>query len=239
DERVLRLDETRSVLVADPALGALGPGGILGLAVDAAGNLWRSGRPPTVAPRRGAGWAGEVRSLVEIPARDVDTIFAARGGGAWLAAETGLYRYAGPLGPGAALPAPCLSRLTSGDGALLLGSAAFARARGSGTPELPSGVRRLRIEFAPLSFRPGLRYQTRLDPLDAGSGARAGEPFAELTRLPPGGYTFRVRTVGPSHEEGPETAWSFRILAPWYRTSWALLLWVAAAVGAVFGLAGL
>jgi diguanylate cyclase (GGDEF)-like protein len=126
--------------------------------------------------------------------------------------------------------------MTAGGGALLFGGAAVAR---PGALELPARVRRLRIEFAPLSARAGLRYQTRLDPIDADWGAPAAEPFAELTRLPPGGYTFRVRTVGPSHEVGPETAWSFRVRSPWYATPWALALWIAAAAGALYGYAWL
>jgi len=240
EEQVERLDETRGALVADPDLAGFGRGGLVGLAEDAAGNLWMSTHPPTVALvalGHGGAWGRQVRSLVEVPARDVETLFAEADGVVWMAAENGLYRYAGPLGgPSAALPAPLLSRLASGDGALLFGGAATAR---PGAPELPPDVRRLRLEFAPLSSRAGLRYQTRLDPIDADWGAPAGEPFAELTHLPPGDYRFHVRTVGPSHEVGPETAWTFGVRPPWYRTPWALLLWVTVAAGAVYGFAAL
>ena len=75
--------------------------------------------------------------------------------------------------------------------------------------------------------------------MDAGWGDPRAEPFAELTRLPAGSYTFRVRTFGPNGETGPETAWSFRVLAPWYQTPWALLLWAALALAGVRGYAWL
>lgn len=100
---------------------------------------------------------------------------------------------------------------------------------------LPPDVRHLRIEIGPRSFRPGLRYQTRIDPLDADWSHPTADPFAEMTRLPPGDYTFRARTIGPNGEVGPETAWPFRVRPPWYLTHWALALWMLAAVLLVIG----
>jgi diguanylate cyclase (GGDEF)-like protein len=91
------------------------------------------------------------------------------------------------------------------------------------------------VEIAPLSFRPGLRYQTRLDPLDADWSGWSDAPFAELTGLPPGSYTLYVRTGGPSGEISPTSRWSFRVLAPWYRTRGAIVVWAALAALAVLG----
>lgn len=223
DGRLLRLDEAKGELVEDPALaGIQGDSHLYDLAEDAQGNLWMNTRPPAVAPRRSAGWSPELLSLVEVPSREIEKIFAEPDGTVWLAGESGLFRYAGLSDHRQSpLPAPLLAPITAGGGRLLFGGAPGASPQ---TPELPPDVRRLRIEFAPLSFRAGLRYQTRLDPEDADWGAPMAEPFAELTRLPAGGYTFRVRTVGPSGEIGPETAWSFRVLPPWYLTPWALTL---------------
>ncbi|HXO22140.1 MAG TPA: diguanylate cyclase [Thermoanaerobaculia bacterium] len=263
-EEVLRLDESRGTLVKDPALAPYGRDGVTHLAEDAAGNLWMNTFPVSVAPRRRGGaaggweWEREARPLVEVPARSIEVILAEADGVVWLGGEKGLYRYAGgrrgaggaggaggETGADAALPAPHLSRLAiggsgpgaaGGAGGLLFGGAPGAAPP---KPELPPDVRRLRIEFAPLAFRAGLRYQTRLEPVDSGWSAPSPEPFAELTRLPPGGYTFRVRTVGPNREQGRETAWSFRVRPPWYETPWAFVLWIGAAIGGLRGYAGL
>jgi diguanylate cyclase (GGDEF)-like protein len=234
---VLWLDESRGELVADPELAVLGGHGVVNhVAEDAAGNLWMDTRPPSVAVRRIGGRAAELHALVGVPARGVEVILAEPDGVVWLGADRGLFRYAGSIGgEGPSLPAPLLSRITAGGNTLLFGGAPGVSPR---PVELPPEVRRLRIEFAPLSFRAGLRYETRLDPVDASWGRSTPEPFAELTRLPPGRYTFHARTVGPSGERGPETAWSFRVRPPWHQTPWALALWLGMAALGMSGYAG-
>lgn len=224
--RVFQLDERGGRLEPEPALAGLvfsEPG--LRLAEDGAGNLWINGRPPAVALRRGEGWAPELAPLTEIPVRAVEFIVP-DDGGVWLASESGLFHYAGdPRGREARLPAPLFSLVTTGRGDTL-----FAGSPGAVPPalELPSDVRRLRIAFAPLSFHTGLRYEIRLDPIDDEWSPPNREPFADLTRLPPADYTFRVRTHGPSGEVGPESAWSFRVRPPWYQMRWAYSLGIVA-----------
>src|SRR6185295_17502216 len=155
----------------------------------------------------------------------------------WMATDKGLYRYETTTpGKETALPAPLLARGTAVNRTLFLGGAPGAGPR---SVELPPYLRRLRLEFAPLSFRAGLRYQTRLDPVDADWSGPSPEPFTELTRLPPGDYTFHVRTLGPNQEVTKETAWSFSVRAPWYQTPWAFLLWVGLAIAALTGYAWL
>ncbi|HEX3526651.1 MAG TPA: diguanylate cyclase [Thermoanaerobaculia bacterium] len=235
DGRLLRLDEERGLLGADPATAAL-QARAQNFVADAAGNLWISSRPPAVALRRTGrpgGWSPELRPLLGLPVHTIEAILAEPDGVVWLAADNGLFRYADSFRAVAApLPAPLLSRITLGAGTLVFGGApGVAPTR----VVLPPNVRHLRIEIGPLSFNAGLRYQTRIDPIDADWSRPTTDPFAELTRLPSGSYTFRVRTVGPSGEASPETAWPFRVRPPWYLTGWALALWMVAAVLLVIG----
>src|SRR6185436_20114848 len=65
------------------------------------------------------------------------------------------------------------------------------------------------------------------------------EPFVELTRLPPGDYRFRLRTVGPRGETSPETVWTFRVQPPWYLTAVAMALWSGLVVAGTAGYAQL
>lgn len=233
-DRIQRLDEASGELAAEPALAALAGRGQVNLVVeDAEGNLWADTRPPAVAVHRGRGLWPLARTLVALPSQDIQQIVPEPDGVVWLAGDNGLFRYAGSFrGAPASLPAPLLARVTAGGDRLLFGGAPGAR-----PPEvtLAPDVRRLRIEYGPLSARSGLAYQTRLDPLDDAWSAARPEPFTELTRLPPGRYGFHVRTLGPSGEVGPETAWAFTVRPPWYRSPWALVLWLGMAVAGVRG----
>ncbi len=234
-QEVLRLDEATAKLVPDPELAALSGRGPVALVVeDAEGNLWTDTNPPTIAVRRGPGRPRSPRWLTALPARGVQPILAEPDGVVWLGTENGVYRHAGGFrnAPAPPLPPPLLARITAGGDRLLFGGAPLAAPAAA---ELPPDVRRLRIEFAPLSARAGLAYQSRVDPLDDGWSEPSGEPFTELTRLPPGSYTFRVRTRGPNDEAGPESRWSFSVLPPWYGSPWALFLWAGLAVAGVRG----
>ena len=236
EQDVLRLDESRGVLVKDADLPARPRGELLKLAADAGGNLWIGSHPPALALRHGTGWETQPRSLPGVPGRGVETVFTEPDGVVWLGTDKGLIRYEGTARVrSAALPPPLFSRLTASS-ALLFGGAPGVAPH---TAELPPYVRHLRIEFAPVSFRAGLRYQTRLAPLDSAWSGPTSEPFAELTRLPPGDYAFHVRTLGPNGETGPETGWSFHVREPWYQTWWAMAFWATLALLAVWGYAQL
>jgi diguanylate cyclase (GGDEF)-like protein len=240
DNRVLRLDEVRSRLVADPTLVPLDvPGDFHSLAEDPAGNVWLGTQPPAVALRRGSGWAPAPRWLYAAQPLGVEQVVAEPDGVVWMVGDSGLLRYAGPLrSEPAALPAPHLGRITTGVG-FLFGGAPGLTSAGPQEPELPPDLRRLRIEFGPLSCRAGLRYQTRVEPIDGDWSSPGAEAFAELTRLPPGRYTFHARTLGPGGEVSPAASWSFRIRQPWYLRPWALALALGMAVSGVRGYTGL
>ncbi|MFN7962636.1 MAG: diguanylate cyclase [Thermoanaerobaculia bacterium] len=234
DERVFEVDPNTGKLLIRPELSVFsGHGSFTSLAEDAAGNVWLNTRPVSVAGKEGNGWSRGVHRLVELPARTVDTILPEPDGVVWLIAENGLYRYAGdPNRATLPLPPPALSAVTnSRNEDLALGP----QKPGAPLLELPPSTGRLRISFAPLSFRPGLRYETRLEPLEETWSPPRPEPVTELARLPPGRYTFRARTLGPSSEAGPATTWSFQVLPPWYETPWAVLLWAALGIALVRG----
>src|SRR6185295_16069323 len=126
------------------------------------------------------------------------------------------------------LLAPRFARVTTGRGDFQFGGIAAPT-----DVELPRRFTRLEIELAPLSFRPGLRYATRLDPIDAEWGEPRADSRVELTRLPAGRYTFRARTLGPNGEQSPEATWTFHVLPAWYETPWALALWAALGLAAI------
>lgn len=209
------------------------------VAEDPAGNVWVNTRPAAVALRAtGGGFAPRPRLLVAISARSIQRIVAERDGVVWLASEQGLFRHAGAAADaGPTAPRVRVRRvLLHGD--TLLDDGPPGRAMGTG-PVLPHDFGRLRFEVAPLSYRPGVRYQFRLDPFDGAWSAWGAEPFIEYTHLPEGRYTLRVRAQGAGQAAGPESGWTFEVRPPWQRTPWALALWIALALAAALGYARL
>jgi signal transduction histidine kinase len=106
-------------------------------------------------------------------------------------------------------------------------------ARSLGEFVLQPDENRVRIDFAAPSFTGGglVRYQTRLEGLDASWSPAGPDPTVRYVGLAPGSYRFSVRAVGPSGDEpGDEAAVRFRIRPPLWRRVWFLLLAVAASV---------
>lgn len=125
-----------------------------------------------------------------------------------------------------------LRRVTTSEGRPLFG--------GGGTVsrvELPPHERTLRFEYAAPRYVEAGRteYQVMLDGFDAHASGWSRETAKEYTNLSPGAYTFRVRARDVTGLESTEAAYNFSILAPWYATPWAYLLYVLAAGGLVFG----
>jgi signal transduction histidine kinase/CheY-like chemotaxis protein len=71
------------------------------------------------------------------------------------------------------------------------------------------------------SNRPPL-YSYRLDGFSANWSAPFEEPVLSFNNLDEGSYTLRIRSEGAFSEMSAEGTLSFVILAPWYRTFWAV-----------------
>ncbi|MCS7086108.1 MAG: hypothetical protein NZ534_08550, partial [Bacteroidia bacterium] len=61
------------------------------------------------------------------------------------------------------------------------------------------------------------------------------ESYKEYTNLSEGHYTFMVRSRNVYHVESNTAVFEFVIPAPWYRTWWAMLLYLVLATGGVYG----
>ena len=196
-------------IVPDPLLGHI-TGNFYHVAADARGTVWTSHPPPRSYARLANGqYSREGSALTSIDAAVVQLVQPGENGTMWFGTDQGLYRYdptATPLAP--LQPAPVLRH-------------AFAS-------PLPYAFGRIRLEFAPLSFRPGVAYQYRLDPADADWSAWSSEPFLDYTNLEAGTYTFRLRSRGTTGLVSGETRWSFTVAPPWYRTRWALAAGIVA-----------
>ena len=204
-------------LVPDPQLGHIqSPPMFFALVQDQRGDLWINSIPPRVFERQRDGtFAREGKPLVTVTAADIQTLRADSGGAVWFASDKGLFRYEPIASPTPAPPQPA---------PLILNKPALV---------LKHNFGRLRIEFAPVSYRPGVEYQYRLDPIDEDWSRWTDQPFIDYTTLAANDYTFRLRARGPSMLPSAERRWALTVLPPWYRTRWAWALWSLLAIAAI------
>jgi diguanylate cyclase (GGDEF)-like protein len=221
-------------LIPDARLGHLqAPRGFFVVAQDRRGNIWINSTPPRVYERRPDGsYAPEGRPLVSVTAADIQNIRATEDGGIWFAGDKGLYRF-DPSAAGAvfaAQPRPLIRRAVSAEEQILFGGAT-AQAREA--VRLRHDFGRIRVEFAPASYRPGVEYQYRLDPIDAAWSKWTDQPFIDYTTLAANAYTFRLRARGAGSAPSAEAQWKFSVLPPWYATRVAWGLWILLGVAIV------
>jgi len=210
----------------DPLLGHIkSPRGFFGIVQDARGDLWINSIPPRLFERQPDGtFAREGKPLVSVTAADIQTLRAHPDGVVWFGSDKGLFRYepAAATAAAAVQPVPLIRRVVAGEDRLIASGADLAHNFG-----------RMRLEFAPASYRPGVEYQYRLDPIDPDWSRWTDQPFIDYTTLEANDYTFRLRARGPSMVPSAERIWTFSVLPPWYRTGWAYALWALLGFGVI------
>jgi diguanylate cyclase (GGDEF)-like protein len=207
------LDTPQNQLRPDPFLGHI-HGRFFAIAEDGHGNVWTNGTPPSFVRKLEDGsYAREALPIVTIEAPRVQRMDSDDDGVMWAVGGQRLYRYETTAPPAQFLqPPPKIHRAVTGDHQQILSPLAHAFGR-------------LRIEFGPVSYRPGTLYQYKLVPGDAAWSAWTPETSIDYTNLDHGDYTFHLRARGASGETSAETRWQFSVRPPWYRTKTALLLW--------------
>ncbi|MGZ5446378.1 MAG: diguanylate cyclase [Thermoanaerobaculia bacterium] len=221
-------------LEPDARLGHLkAPRGFFVVGEDARGNVWINSTPPRVFERRPDGtYAAEGRPLVSVTAADIQNIRTTRDGAIWFASDKGLFRYdpSGSAEVFAAQAQPLIRRVMEGETHVLFGGATVATRE---PVTLRHNFGRIRLEFAPASYRPGVEYQYRLDPIDEEWSEWTAQPFIDYTTLAANDYTFRLRARGAGSAPSAEATWQFAVLSPWYTSRWAYGIWILLAVAIV------
>ncbi|MDQ3280374.1 MAG: GGDEF domain-containing protein [Acidobacteriota bacterium] len=230
---VVQLDE-HGRFIPDPLLrNVKAPNGFFLLAQDTHGSLWINSAPPRMFERAANGQFGsEGKPLVGVTATDVQMIRVTDDGAIWFASDKGLFRYerGGESAQVEPQPAPLIRRAVAGTNRIVYDGTITRE-----TLKLRHDFGRMRIEFAPLSYRPGVTYQYRLDPIDTHWSDWSSEPFVDYTTLAAHNYTFRVRARGPAMLPSREAQWAFAVLPPWYLSRSATALWIVLALAAIVG----
>lgn len=71
-----------------------------------------------------------------------------------------------------------------------------------------------------------LRYSFMLEGLNTNWSAPTGDTKVDYRNIPPGDYTFKVRSIGKSGKWSQEAAYSFTVLPPWHQTWWAYAVYI-------------
>jgi DNA-binding CsgD family transcriptional regulator len=80
-----------------------------------------------------------------------------------------------------------------------------------------------------------VEYAYMLQDFDKNWSAWTDKTEKDYTYLPPGRYTFRVKARTGSGSQSVERRYSFTILPPWYRTTWAYLVYMLLFAAGVYG----
>lgn len=105
-------------------------------------------------------------------------------------------------------------------------------------PTLPYQQNALMFEFAASFYeKPGsTQFQYQLEGFDQEWSEWGPVSSKEYTNIPEGQYRFRVRAKNIYGNLAQEANYYFTILAPWYRSTWAYVLWIVLAISTLSGL---
>jgi signal transduction histidine kinase len=104
--------------------------------------------------------------------------------------------------------------------------------------ELPTQHPPLTFSFVAPRQRPTspVMYRTRLVGLENEWSALSAKRQLNYLRLPPGDYTFEVRATDAAGVESAPAMMAFTVLAPWWRSWWAIAGYVVAGGGLISGI---
>ncbi len=163
--------------------------------------------------------------------KSVTDIYPEAGGHVWLAGrDETVYHIAAQVRLPEADFAVHIRRVSTIPGdSLIFGGAAIPQAPAA-TSALPFERNSLRFSYAAASYDlPGTtRYQVKLEGYDDAFSPWTLETRKDYTRLPAGEYTFTVRARDLYDRDSRSGQFAFAILAPWYQSWWAYLLYLFA-----------
>ncbi len=164
----------------------------------------------------------------------INTIYTEPDSITWIASSGGLMRFDGrqrelPAATGRAL----IRRIiVNNDSTIQLGPASASQA------EFSYSNNTLRFEFALPAFSPEgeNQFQTKLDGYQAEWSDWGSEAWRDFTWLEEGDYVFRVRGRDVRNQKREEARFAITILPPWYRSTWAWIVWGLLLAALIYGI---
>jgi len=167
--------------------------------------------------------------------QDIQYIFAEENGVIWVSDVDGVYRFDSREGGKNEFAFNTLIRQISiGKDSVIFRGTYFDEKKINALEQpkalmynFPYKYNTLRFEMAAVSYndeRVNL-YQSYLENFDAGWSNWTEDNNKEYTNLPEGNYTYRVRSKDVYGQISREAVFKFSIQPPWYRTTWAYMLY--------------
>jgi signal transduction histidine kinase/DNA-binding response OmpR family regulator/ligand-binding sensor domain-containing protein len=197
---------------------------------EANGDLWARIGPHlgrAVLTATGYSWdAAAVAPASDEPSYDV---FRDTDGATWIGRSKSLLRLAPGERPAAKVPPPRLSAIRDGAGLVLAMNGALSQ------PSLAAGRSHLRFQFAwpAHALTEGARFRARLEGHEQDYSPWTPEPHRDVGGLWGGRYVLHVEAMDRYGRVSSAQPYAFVLPPPWYRTWWALMLWLLAATFAV------
>jgi len=166
------------------------------------------------------------RKFMGVPKSSLYTFYPETDGTLWMGGTGGILRYYPSVAGDEALEfRTVIRRIAINSDSTIFGGANMKSFR---MPDITYAQHDLRFEYAALSFTdPGHNeYQYLLEGFDRSWSRWTSETRKDYTHIPEGRYTFRVRSRNVFGIPGQEASTSFRILAPWFRSGWAYLIYI-------------
>lgn len=246
EKGIFRFDENAKRFIPDRTLGdefAAGPNSrpVFRLVEDTNNNIWfhSASRNYRAIPGREGTFTIDAIPLLRIPTAQVNAIYPEPTGKiTWFASNDGLIRYDTTVKKNYRHDFRTLVRKVLINDKLIFDGFKIKTGKADNGifPIFQYTERNLRFEFAAPFFEAetGTQYRCFLEGFERGWSTWKKEPKENYTNLDPGQYTFRVQARNVYEYEGSEDIFRFKILPPWYRTWWAYILYVAAALLSVF-----
>ncbi|HOY48129.1 MAG TPA: two-component regulator propeller domain-containing protein [Flavobacteriales bacterium] len=98
--------------------------------------------------------------------------------------------------------------------------------------ELPYNLNHLTFNFIGIDWSAphNLKYQFKLEGLDQDWSQLSTSNEADYRNIPFGKYTFKIRAIGNSDKWSKTLEYTFVIHPPWWRTTWAYILYIIATI---------
>ncbi len=99
---------------------------------------------------------------------------------------------------------------------------------GKDVPELSHNWKTIHFEFssALFGYESNISYSFRLKGFDQNWSEWTKRTEKEYTNLPAGKYVFEVKARNNLGKESPVATYTFKVLAPWYQTMWAAMIYL-------------
>lgn len=232
---LLRFDEQARRLVPDTRFGKMfadGSRDVMRVGETPAGSFWISGRSYNGVLRRtrAPGSAWDEHPLARAGIKEVIALFVDPDNVVWASgAGGGLVRYTAST---ASAPGTEFQAFLTG---MQLLRTADVIGTSNPATKIPHQQNSLRFDYGAPAFEDESRteYQVRLDGLDRAWSEWSKETRKEYTNLWEGKYLFNVRARDLHGKISRPATFAFRILAPWYRTWWAYLIYVPLLLGSM------